>query len=211
MLSGGLDSAPVLSLAATDLRLRNRRPVAVSWTFQYPESDELHWIAMAARSAGIELRTFNGGELAPFSNLTRSVMSPELPYYNPVRELMLECCRLAGEASCPVLLPGTQGDNIYPHRALLLYDLLRRRDWRRLATELGWLATHLGAAGMFRDPAVRYPAARWLARWRNRAAVSLPSWMTDYAREHASHSETWPPEARSFTYPITLSGCWGRP
>lgn len=201
MLSGGLDSGPVLAAASRELANTHRRVAAVSWVLpHFPDSDEEKWIRITAEAAGVDLATIDGGGRLPFSDLSDSVVSPELPYYNSVREYMLGCYERAAGESCAMVLTGTRGDIIYPQRFPLLHDLIRRRDWGRLWAELGHYYRRLGLLGMYRDPAVRYPLSRLLARFRGRRE-SPPPWLTDYALNNLPARNPWPPEAGDFSNP----------
>lgn len=202
MLSGGLDSVPVLSTASGVLRGRNRRISAVSWVLpDFPENDESTWIRKAAEAAGIELETFDGGRFMPFSNLSEATLSPELPSYNSFRDILLACYRRASDRGCAMVLAATRGDMIYAQRFAVLDDLIRRKDWPRLWAELGYLYRRLGISGMYRDPAVRYPAARIKKRWRGGVRSPRQAWLTEYAVEHAPERVSWPPEARHYPNP----------
>ncbi|MDZ7841403.1 MAG: asparagine synthetase B family protein [Gammaproteobacteria bacterium] len=202
MLSGGLDSGPVLAAASRELQNAQRRVSAVSWVLpDFPDSDEEKWIRIAAEAAGVDLATIDGGGRLPFSNLSGSVVSPELPYYNSVRDYMLGCYERAAEESCVMVLTGTRGDLIYPQRFALLHDLIRRRDWRRLWAELGHYYRRLGLGGMYRDPAVRYPVSRLLGPLRGRREEPPPPWLTGYALQHLPARLQGPPEADDFPNP----------
>lgn len=202
MLSGGLDSVPVLSTASGVLRGRNRRISAVSWVLpDFPESDESTWIRKGAEAAGIELYTIDGGRFMPFSNLSDSTLSPELPSYNSIRDILLACYRRASELECAMVLAATRGDMIYAQRFAVLDDLIRRKDWPRLWAELGYLYRRIGISGMYRDPAVRYPAARIKKRWRGDGKRPRRAWLTEYAAEHVPDRTSWPPEAERYPNP----------
>lgn len=202
MLSGGLDSGPILSVAIRELRSRQRRASAVSWVLsEFPENDESTWIQLAADSAGVELETFDGGYFSPFSDLTMASVSPELPYYNSMRGILMECYRRAAVRRSAMVLAATQGDIIYAQRFAILDDLIRRKDWPRLWAELGYLYRRLGISGMYRDPAVRYPAARIKKRWRGDGKRPRQAWLTEYAAEHVPDRVSWPPEAERYPNP----------
>lgn len=202
MLSGGLDSGPVLAAASRELRNAQRRVAAVSWVLpHFPDSDEEKWIRIAADAAGVDLATIDGGGRLPFSNLSGSMVSPELPYYNSVRDFMLGCYERAAEQSCVMVLTGTRGDMIYPHRFSLLHDLILRRDWRGLWAELGHYYRRLGLRGMYRDPAVRYPVSRLLAPLRGHREPPAPPWLTGYALQNLPARNDWPPEADDLPNP----------
>lgn len=202
MLSGGLDSAPILAAASRAMREDARRTAAISWFLPgYPQSDESVWIKSAAQWAGVDLCAFDGADGRPFSALDRDAVSAELPYYNPVRGLLSGCYRMAAEESCGIVLAGTQGDMIYPGRYAVLYDLISRRDWAGLRAELGSLYHRLGVVGMYRDPAVRYPFSRALRRWRRSGNTASRDWLSDYACQHLPMNDPGPPETGSFPNP----------
>lgn len=202
MLSGGMDSIPVLVAASRKLQEDKRGLRAISWVLpDYPRSDEAQWLEAAARSTGVELIKFDGAAAEPFSRLDSSLVSPELPYFNPVRELLLKCHGLAAEEACVLQLAATQGDMIYPARYRLIHDLIRRRDWAGLRVELAYLYRAGGLLGMYRDSAVRYPVSRVVTRIPGYRRKAKPGWMTDYAISHLPAHEPWPPEAAGFPNP----------
>lgn len=202
MLSGGMDSIPVLVEASRSLYGGKSGLRAISWMLpDYPKSDESQWIESAARSAGVKLLRFDGGTLEPFSRLDSSLVSPDLPYFNPVRELLLNCHSLAADASCALQLAATQGDKLYPGRYRLIHDLIQRRDWVGLRGELAYLYQAGGWLGMYRDPAVRYPVSRVLNRMPGYRESAQQDWMTNYAVSYLPALEPWPPEAGGFPNP----------
>jgi len=210
MLSGGMDSIPVLVAASGREQAVKRDLRAISWELpDYPKSDEAQWIDMAARSAGVELLKFDGGTVAPFSRLDSSLVSPELPYFNPVRELILKCHSLAAEQSCLLQLAATQGDMIYPARYRLIYDLIRRHDWAGLRRGLAHLYQAGGLLGMYRDSALRYPVSRVLDRIPGYRKQCQPDWMTDHAISCLPAHEPWPPESNGFPNPGHASAMLG--
>lgn len=203
MLSGGLDSVPVLVSARRCLRSQGRRLTAVSWLLpDWSDSDESHWIRMAADAAGVELLAFDGGGYMPYSDLTSSaVLSPELPYYNSVRGILLSCYQRAAESGSVIVLAATRGDMIYPGRFAVVDDLIRRRDWRHLWAEVGRLYHHVGLGGMYRDAALRYPLSRVKRRLRGPGRNPVAPWLTDHARACIPANPQWPPEAAAFPNP----------
>lgn len=210
MLSGGMDSIPLLVAASNTPQGGKRDLRAISWVLpDFPQSDETQWIDMAAQSAGVELLTFDGGTAEPFSGLGESLVSPELPYFNPVRELILKCHSLAAEQSCLLQLAATQGDMIYPARYRLIYDLSRRRDWAGLRRELAHLYQTGGLLGMYRDSALRYPVSRVLDRIPGYRRQRQPGWMTDHAISCLPAHKPWPPESNGFPNPGHASAMLG--
>jgi len=202
MLSGGMDSIPVMTAASCKLRTQNRVLQAISWILPgYPESDESLWIEAAAEAAGVTLKTFDGAASLPFSRLDSSLVSPELPYFNPMRELLLKCHSLAADTSCSLQLAATQGDMIYAGRHRVMQDLINRGEWKRLGGELAYLYQSMGLQGIYRDPAVRYPLSRLLRRIPAYSGAARTDWMTDYATSQLPADVPWPPEGGELPNP----------
>jgi len=202
MLSGGMDSGPVLHAAAAALNAGDRRVVAVSWRLpRFPDCDESAWIARGAESAGAELVTFEGDDPLPFTTLDGAQVSNDLPYFNALRPLLLRCYRMAAENGCSIVLPGTLGDMIYPGQYLLLADLAARRHWRRLLAELSFILRRRGPGGALDDPAVRHVLSRLKRLVVARRKPEQPAWLTDDARAQDPHAWRWPPEAETYPQP----------
>lgn len=202
MLSGGLDSVPVLFAACRTLKERDRRVTAVSWGLpSYPDCDETDWIRMASDAAGVELRLFDGADAVPFSDLTSTVASAELPYFNSMRGNLLACYREAADSGSAIVLAASRGDMIYARRFALLDDLIRRRDWARLWAELGRLYARGGLRGIYRDPATRYPLARLKQRARPPDGASRAPWLTEQAVESMAYRPDPFPETSLYPNP----------
>lgn len=199
MLSGGLDSGPVLAAARDALSGGARRLSAVSWVLPaFPESDESAWIRASASAAGVPLDEFDGTLHTPFARLDEALVSCEVPHFNFTRGLLLECHRRAARRGCVMVLPAVQGDLLYAPRFTVLDDLIGRRNWPGLWSEVGHMYRALGLRGLYRDPALRYPVAK---RRRRRRSGRLPQWLTEHALAHLPESVPWPPESVRFPNP----------
>ena len=200
MLSGGLDSVPILACAAETARRTGGRVTPLSWTLpSHPQSDETPWIQQAADAFGLVPAWINGDQRLPFATLDTDCVDDDFPAFNAFRGVITECYRQAAELDCSVILNGNQGDVLYAQRAYTLHDAVRRGQWRILAEELKWIVGQKGLAGTLADPALRYFPARWLRRRRRREAV-MP-WLTPAARASLPERRVWPPESCRYTYP----------
>src|SRR5690606_5247524 len=91
MLSGGMDSIPILSVAR-ELATTGRRVVAVSWSLPgFPRCDETRWIRSVVDAAGVERRMFDADRLLPFARLEADLVLPGVPVLNPFRDLITTC------------------------------------------------------------------------------------------------------------------------
>lgn len=200
MLSGGLDSGPVAMIADRQLAARGQRLLAVSWHLGgCAEADERQWIMLAGGRLRHPPSLFDGSELLPFASFDDELISPELPFYNAFRPLVLACYQRAAASGCSVILNGNAGDSLYPPYRLLDIDRLRHRHFGALWHDLRRLWRLRGWQGPARDLALRHVLARPFLRLRPQH--SAPDWLKPELREHWCAAEAWPPEAATHTYP----------
>lgn len=200
MLSGGMDSVPILSVAR-ELSTTGRRVVAVSWSLPgFPECDETRWIRSAVDATGVEHRVFDADRLLPFARLGTDLVLPGVPVLNPFRDLIMTCYREAASAGCSVVLNGSRGDLIYANRIYLLYDLIRRRNYRGLWHEVAGMVRRIGVLGTLSSPLVRHPLAKWVRPMDPRPR-GFAEWLAPWAREQLAEVHDWPPEASEHPFP----------
>lgn len=200
MLSGGMDSAPIMAVAREILDQQNRRLVAVSWALPgYPASDESRWIIEASDFARVERRMFRADELLPFSSLGANLVLPGSPALNPFRSMINACYHSAAAAGCSVVLNGSRGDVLYSNYPYLLYDLIRRRDFPNLWRELGGLIARSSLRSTFHNPMVRYAVSRLINRTPRKPPS--PGWLTPWACSHLDTDTSWPPESKDHPFP----------
>jgi len=208
MLSGGMDSIPILSVAR-ELSRTGRRVVAVSWCLpDFVECDETEWIRSAVDAIGVEHRMFDGGHLLPFARLESNLVLPGVPVLNPFRDLIMACYREAASAGCSVILNGSRGDLIYANRIYLLYDLIRRRDYPGLWHEVAGMIRRIGVLGTVSSPLVRHPLANWIRALRP-GPRRIVEWLTPWAREQLVEVRDWPPEASEHPFPSYATALLG--
>lgn len=209
MLSGGLDSGPTASVAASILRQDERELHAISWRLPgFEECDESRWIRAVATHSGIRLHEFDGTNGSTFSNLDVSASNPDYPSYNAFRPLFTRCYRQAKELGIEVLLNANAADRLYPPYNAILVDLLRR--WR-LAHFAGRLIREIARAPtqLQNNRALRGLASYILGR--HRTSPQAPAWMTSAATSvlRRQRFDSWPPEASKHgapTYCRTVLG-----
>ncbi|MCZ7599795.1 MAG: asparagine synthetase B family protein [Gammaproteobacteria bacterium] len=210
MLSGGMDSAPIMAVAREILEQQYRRPVAVSWAFPgYPASDESRWIIEASDFARVERRMFRADEFLPFSSLGADLVSPGSPALNPFRLTINACYHSAAAAGCSVVLNGSRGDLLYSNYPYLLYDLIRRRDFPNLWRELGGLIARNGLRNTMHNPMARYAVSRLLGRTPREPPA--PEWLTPWACSHLDANQLWPPESNDYPFPRYAATLLGSP
>ena len=201
MLSGGLDSGPMVVKAGQILADPSSQLFPVSWVLpEHPQSDEGQWIELLCKSLQLRLNRFTGDCGLPFDEASLVEIDPTTPTQNPFRPLLTGCYQLATELGCGVILNGGMGDNLYPKRHSLLLDQWRRFGWRGLVAGLADLSHYRGWRGLMSDPALRHLPGRLrpagLKRW-------APAWLTPTARKLllAPSERSWPPEASQYLHP----------
>lgn len=205
MLSGGLDSGPMVVKASQVMHGAADHLFPVSWFLsQHPASDESRWIELLCGHLKLRLSSFDGSSPLPFDATSLSEIDPNAPQQNPYRALLTGCYQRAAELGCQIILNGGMGDHLYPNRRWLLADQWMRFGWSGLKAGLSDLVHYRGWRGLASDPAVRHlPAGLVPGMLRQRA----PRWLTAYARKSLKASEPeWPPEAAAYLHPDHARG-----
>ncbi len=201
MLSGGMDSGPMLVTAKTLLAETDRKLVPISWLLpDHPEADESRWIKRLCRFLELPLQSFPGDTLLPFNDLSSASINPELPAHNPYRELINGCYQLAATQGLKIILNGGAGDKLYPPASLLLADQWHHLGFQGVLFSLREMVRYSGWRELVRDPSVRRSVGRWRP-FRHRKA-RFANWLTPWACKHAPEIDpAWPPEADDHPHP----------
>jgi asparagine synthase (glutamine-hydrolysing) len=187
LMSGGLDSTSVASVAARELG-PGHRLAAVSWTFdELAACDERPYIGpVTARwqLAGLEV---NGDDGWPFRNAHAWPHNPNRPVDNAYRILKERAYSKARLHDIDVLLTGGWGDHLYAGGSGWLEEELTAFRWWSAVRELGWLS--------FRGKLLADPGVRRLGRriFRGRATAGLPPWLTPAATALLDRDRWLPP------------------
>lgn len=181
LLSGGLDSTTVASLAATAARERGAGLRAYSQTFpDHPTVDESEQIVAAADFAGIDLTrvdVFSGSSLA---GSLEHLELYELPEFSATGFFWRPLARRAVADGIDVLLSGEGGDEVFAGPVYLIADAVRR----------GRIREALGLVERF--PNIAYNPWRSLRLhllWEYGILPSLPPRLHTAFEEHRDRGE----------------------
>jgi len=131
MMSGGLDSTTVASLAARELRSGSgARLKTYSWVFEELSScDERVYMDMVIEKWGLDASRVVGDRAWPMSSAGSTRQNLSVPLrgaYRELRDLLFDKASHAGER---VLLTGEFADELYTGREEWLRDLAREGRW----------------------------------------------------------------------------------
>ncbi|CDX26556.1 Asparagine synthase [Mesorhizobium sp. ORS 3324] len=172
MLSGGLDSSSVASVAgrhaAAELRPRLK---TFSLVFEKGSAmDEKPFIDAVLTRHPFDSTLIGVGNYAPFAEFERILEEQEGTFLAPGLSLTRSIYRTAGAKSVKVLLDGHGGDEVVSHGYGLLHELANAGRWLALWRELHGAADTYGEGMLalyFRFLTIYGPAWR-IARWRSR-------------------------------------------
>ncbi|HKI86754.1 MAG TPA: asparagine synthase-related protein [Thermoanaerobaculia bacterium] len=131
MMSGGLDSTTIASLAARQLRAGSGvRLKTYSWVFEeLPSCDERGYMDLVIGEWRLDARRVVGDRAWPLSAGFSTVQNPNVPLrgaYRELRDLLFDQAASAGER---VLLTGEFADELYTGGEDWLRDLAREHRW----------------------------------------------------------------------------------
>ena len=191
LTSGGLDSPPLVALAARELpRTGTSAPVtAISWRVSDPRADERELVQKVALHSAIDLEWIDCDDAIPFADLYRWPVHPATPEQTAYRWFHQRSYARAAELGHSVFLAGFGGDTLYGNGRRWVWDLLAAEGagpaidrLREVARELGWkrtLRSHVLAPLL--------PRTRGLDR-------PLPTYMTKEAQRRLKTRTRWPPD-----------------
>ncbi|RYE09992.1 MAG: hypothetical protein EOP22_06985 [Hyphomicrobiales bacterium] len=145
MLSGGLDSSSIVSLAAGPLR--GSRPPMPTFTFGYPESSPLsEWPYARAVAAAYPLspQLVDMSGLAPFRELMPLVDGNDDLIFAPGLAKLGRVLNAARGQGVDVILDGHGGDEVASHGFGRLGELARAHRWPALLRELAGVRSIYG-------------------------------------------------------------------
>lgn len=189
LLSGGLDSTSVATLAARRLASAGREPLtAITWVFnELVSCDERAFARAVVEGNGLASIELPADGLWPRLGGAEAPAGDNSPTANPYRRLLDRAYQAAGEAGCRSLLTGWSGDHLWIGAERWLADLLREgrlaEAGREVFSELARGASLRRGAG---------PVAELLRLRRPRrprsTAESFP-WLTPWALSHLQATE----------------------
>jgi len=148
MLSGGLDSSAIVSLARTPLREAGALPLPV-FSFAFPHTpvcDESPFIAAVAAHGDLEPHTLDCDALSPLDRFDELLAAIDEPFNGAHMPYRLAIGRLVAARGLGVLLEGNGGDAVVSYGFYFLAELVRRGRFLRLARELRALQARQGMA-----------------------------------------------------------------
>lgn len=137
MLSGGLDSSPIVCLARQMLAPDPLPTFSVLFASS-PESDEREYIQTVIDQGGLEPHFVEGGDSGPLGVLDEMISRMGEPFYNPNLFLYWKLWSAARNAGVRVVLDGQMGDVVATHGYARLDQLARR--WQVAALAREWAA-----------------------------------------------------------------------
>lgn len=197
MMSGGLDSTSVASLAAQEQPL-----TAFSYVFdEVAECDERLYIN--AMQAQYRLRSIQMpcDDAYPYRNWRAWTRNPNLPEGNPYRLLKERAYRRAQEEGIRVLLTGGFGDHLYDGAEEWLADLLEDGHYAQAARQMTQALKVFGLKSVLAAPSLRRTVKRAIKK--RRRAPSKPAWLTPLA---ASYLQNEAPQEEAFASKSNLLG-----
>jgi asparagine synthase (glutamine-hydrolysing) len=137
MLSGGLDSSSIASLAAPMLRRRGEALTTISLVYpDTPEHDERPYIDAVVKTGNIEPIFLDSGRLAPFADFGDLLHEQDGPFIAPNLAASRRIHHAAAARGFRVILDGHGGDETIAHGGRWLADLAYRGRWIKLWREL---------------------------------------------------------------------------
>jgi asparagine synthase (glutamine-hydrolysing) len=155
LLSGGLDSSSIVSVAQAALQARGEDSLRTySALFDsVPASDERRFIAAAVERTGCAPRFIAADDIDPFSDIREILAQQDEPFGNPILFLRTALCSAASADGVRILLDGFVGDTVVSHGLSYLTELARSLRWLSLARELSSLTPYF--AGTYKRPLPR--------------------------------------------------------
>ncbi|MCB1035673.1 MAG: hypothetical protein KDD47_17760 [Acidobacteria bacterium] len=187
LLSGGLDSSPIVAQACRHLEVGERLET-LTWVFdEYPESDERFYVEALARELPLRSHYLLCDPAWPLAGGEEWPVHPTTPEQNPYRLFHERAYHGARGQGARVVLSGMAGDQLYAGTGGFVLDLLRRG---RLGAALAEFPVHLAAGRRRRLLKGLVPA-----RWQLPRSVP-PPWLTPEAARLLPEASPWPPDLR---------------
>lgn len=201
MLSSGMDSSSIATLAAKHLRSTGSGLTAYSWSLPGDSrGDEIKQIEEICRFLDIPLKSFNGERHGPFDSLDNPLLLPDTPYTNPFSPLTAACYDLAGRDGVQGLFSGNYADLLFADNRSLLLEALRDGRFAIALSALSDVFRKNGFHSLQRSPAVRGLVAALLP-FHSKRKRQHPAWLTENTREALAAQETDMGEAGQYRRP----------
>jgi asparagine synthase (glutamine-hydrolysing) len=137
MLSGGLDSSSIVSLASPMLEKRGDRLTTFSLVYpDTPEHDERRYIDEMIKASNVDPIFIDSGKLEPLAHFKDLLDEQDGPFLAPNLAASRQIHRAASSRGFGVILDGHGGDETIAHGGGLLNDLAYSGRWPTLWREL---------------------------------------------------------------------------
>jgi asparagine synthase (glutamine-hydrolysing) len=187
LLSGGLDSSSVASVAAW----LHERGEDVPWplhTFSWlynelSSADEREYSAAVNEAYGLTAHGMVADNLWPLRDDSESITDLDEPFTGYYQSLVKDALQIAQDVGIDVLFTGHGGDNLVGANVFSYPDFLWRGQWNRLARELWQHSQHsdLNVLQLFWQACVKPAAPLWLkwgyGRLPMRQRKQIPDWI----------------------------------
>jgi len=177
MMSGGMDSVPISIAAAQQLASTGQTLTALSWVFdKYPECDEREYSAPVCEQFNIEQVAINCDEAWPSFDQYMHI-NPVVPFSIPFSEYQQSALRSAKQYGARTVLSGIHGDLLYEGTESILFEFIKRGQWRNAWNEGLTLAkAHASKKAFIKQYLVApLPIVKQLLRWlRARRRANAP-------------------------------------
>ena len=184
LMSGGLDSGSIASLAA---RMLAPLPLtAISYVFdELSDCDERLYIETMVSRWGLRSLQIPCDDAWPLRDWENWPRNPNQPEPNPYRLLKERAYQRAHEEGLRVLLPGAFGDELYDGEEDWLADLISEKRWREAGMELRRHVKYAGLRSTLGSSYLRRAARRLLPPILGtaRRPSPIPAWLTSFSAE----------------------------
>lgn len=177
LLSGGLDSGSMASIAGATAAQHGRELKAFYFSQSKPEFDELPFAQEVCSYYGIELTTMPADEHWALKQDPLAATRDE-PFIVPFELLNQQALKLAASQGSRIVMTGEGGDEAFSLGYMLhLKDWLKRGNWLAIYRDLKNGTPHYRRLGLkfLRQHIV--PSV--LRRFRNRYRTTVPPWISD--------------------------------
>lgn len=226
LLSGGLDSSAIVSVAARYLEQQGQQLTVLSAVKADPNdhdiADERYFIDQFQAWPNVIMHYITAPQRGPFDDVERVVWGYDSPLASPCHYLYTAFAEAMQQCDARVMLTGDGGELGPTFDGVGYYsELLLRWRWLTLARELRQRSRVAGVRPrrVMTSSVLRpfYPiwALRWYSAWRNRGGhgVLQPTFLRQhlracwpaYKRARTTVQQLWPNQRRNHHHLIT---CW---
>lgn len=167
LLSGGLDSSVIASLAARETR-GGPAPMCFSIVFDDPRMSEWPYMQAVAADAGITVVTHKLAASEAWTLVDRVVAAQGEPLLGQDTIAHYRAFQLAHDHGCVVVLEGQGADELFAglplYEGVMFQEWLRSGAWRTLVAEAGLRAKaqHRSVLSGLKSYVLAPPVSRWL-------------------------------------------------